>query len=109
MITIPTRALPQYTISVTLEGVPYIFTFKWNVRGAYYTMDLLTSDNTLLVGGIKLVINSIGLIGKFPREGMPPGELLAIDASGNNAPITFDDLEERVELVYATEAEVAAI
>jgi hypothetical protein len=108
MITIPTRALAASTISVTLEGIPYLFTFKWNVRGAYYTLDISTRDAVLLVGGIKVVINS-GLTRKFPGPGMPPGELLAIDASGGNAPITFDDLEERVELVYMTDEEYAAI
>jgi hypothetical protein len=108
MITIPTRALAAYTISVTLESIPYLFTFKWNVRGAYYTLDILTRDAVLLIGGIKVVINS-GLTRKFPKTGMPPGELFAIDSSGGNAPITFDDLAERVELVYATDEEYGAI
>jgi hypothetical protein len=108
VITIPTRSLPAYTISVTLENVPYLFTFKWNVRGAYFTLDILTRDAQLLIGGIKVVINS-GLIRKFPKTAMPPGELFALDSSGGNAPITFEDLEERVELVYASEDEYDAI
>lgn len=107
MITIPARALPAYTISVTLGGVPYLFTFKWNVRGAYYTLDILTRDAVLLIGGLKVVINS-GLTRKFPSIELP-GELMAIDSSGENSPITFEDLGERVELVYLTEAEYAAI
>lgn len=108
MIKIPTRAIAAYTISITLEGVPYLFTFKWNVRGAYYTLDILTRDAVLLVGGIKVVINR-GLIRKLPRTGMPPGELLVIDSSGDNTPITFEDLSERVEMIYMTDAEYAAI
>jgi hypothetical protein len=108
VITIPLRSLPEYTFSVTLENVPYIVTIRWNVRGAYYTMDLLSRDEVLLIGGIKLVINS-GLTRKFPRPGMPPGELLAIDAGNDNTPIAFGDLDERVELVYVTEAEYAEL
>jgi hypothetical protein len=109
MVTIPLRSLSKYTFGVTLEDVPYIMTVRWNVRGAYYTLDILSSDDVLLLGGIKLVINSGGLIRKFPRPGMPPGELLAIDAGNDNTPIVFGDLDERVELVYLTDAEYVAI
>jgi hypothetical protein len=108
MITIPLKALPAYTFGVTLEDIPLLFTVRWNVRGAYYTLDILTRDAVLIIGGIKLVVNS-GLIEKYPLAGLPPGELMLVDSSGSHEPVAFGDLGSRVELVYITEAELAAV
>jgi hypothetical protein len=108
LITIPLQALASYTFSVTLDLFPLQFTIRWNVRGAYYTLDILSRDSVLILGGIKLVVNS-ALIGKFPRAGMPPGELALVDAGGSNEVVTFEDLADRLSLVYATEAELAAL
>jgi hypothetical protein len=108
MVTIPIRALPSYVSEVTLENVAYRFVFKWNTRGEYYTIDIETAEGELLVAGLKMALKA-ALLRRHPGRGLPPGEIVVIDPSGSNAAIAFDDPEERISLVYVTEAEYAAL
>jgi hypothetical protein len=108
MLSIPLRAVPEYVQDITLEETPYRFTVKWNTRGEYYTLDIATSEGVLLIAGLKLALNA-ALLRKHPGRGLPPGELIVIDPSGAYDPISFDDPEERISLVYVTEAEYAAL
>ena len=108
MITIPTRALPEYILDVTLDAVPYRGVIKWNTRGAYYTLDILTREGDPIVSGLKLCLNA-RLIQKHPGRGLPTGELFVVDPSGGLTVILYDDLEGRISLTYATEAELAAL
>ncbi len=108
MLTIPLRALPSYVQEVTLEDVPYRMVFKWNTRGEYYTVDIQTAEGVLIVAGLKLALNA-ALLRKHPGRGLPPGELLVIDASGAYDRVAFADVEERISLIYVTEDEYAAL
>ena len=108
MLTIPLRNLPEYTLDVTLEAVAYKFRVKWNYRGQYYTLEILTVEGTQLIGAMKLALNA-ALLRRHPGRGLPPGELLVVDSKQDPRVITEDDLEERIALVYVTEAEYAAL
>jgi hypothetical protein len=108
MLTIPLRAVPEYVQEVTLEDTPYRFSFKWNTRGEYYSLDIATAEGVLLIAGLKLALNA-ALIRKHPGRGLPPGELLVIDPSGAYDAIAFEDVETRISLVYVTESEYAAV
>lgn len=108
MVRIPLRALPAYVQEVTLENVPYRLVFKWNTRGEYYTIDFQTAEGTLLLAGVKMALNA-AMLRRHPGRGLPPGEILVIDPSGAYDKIAFDDVEERISLMYATEAEYAAV
>lgn len=105
---IPLRNLAAYTFDVSLEGVAYKFRVKWNHRGQYYTLDILDKEESELVAGMKLALNA-QLLRTHPGRGLPPGELFVIDVSGDTAVITQANIEDRVELIYRTEAELAAI
>jgi len=108
VVTIPLRTLTEYTLDVSLEGAAYKMRVKWNYRGQYYTLDFLTKEGVELVTGMKLTLNA-SLLRRHPGRGLPPGEIVVVDASGDNSVITIDNLENRVQLVYMTEAEYAAI
>jgi len=108
MLTIPLRNLPESVFDVTLEEVAYKFRVKWNHRGQYYTLDILTKENTLIIGGLKLALNAT-LLRRHPGLGLPPGDLIVVDSKDDNSVIEQDDLEERISLVYLTEAELAAL
>jgi hypothetical protein len=103
MQSIPLRAVPEYVQEVTLEETPYRFTFKWNTRGAYYSIDIATAEGVALVSGLKMALNA-ALLRKHPGRGLPPGELIVIDPSGSYEPIAFDDPEQRISLIYVTES-----
>ena len=108
MVKIPLLAQPAYTQDVTLEGVAYKIRIKWNNRGQYYTMDFLTKEGAALVSGMKLALNA-ALLRVHPGRGLPPGEIVVIDSGGDNTVVGQDDIEGRVEVIYMTEAEYAAL
>jgi hypothetical protein len=107
-VKIPLRALPAYTQDVSLEGSAYKFRVKLNYRGQYYTLDILTKEGVDIVTGMKLALNA-QLLRAHPGLGLPPGELFVLDVSGSNDVIAGDDIQDRIELTYLTEAELAAI
>lgn len=108
MLVIALRELPEYTLDVSLEGSAYKFRVKWNHRGQYYTLDILTKEGVELVAGMKMALNT-AFLRRHPGRGLPPGELTLTDPAGDNSVITFENTENRVQLVYTTEAEYAAI
>lgn len=108
MLTIPLRARPSYVQEVTLENVAYRMVVNWNTRGEYFALDIETAEGTLLIAGLKLALNA-PLLRKHPGRGLPPGELLVVDPGGGVDKISYMDIEDRIELVYVTEAEYAAI
>lgn len=107
MVTIPFTIFPAITEEVTLDGVPYRFSFAWNFRGTYWSLSILDRDFNELVSGVKVVLD-YELIRQFPSRGLPPGELWAVDPAGILQDISQADLGAVVEMVYITEAEVAA-
>lgn len=107
MVTIPIRAEYEYTQDVTLDATAYKFRIKWNYRGQYYTLDVLTKEGATIVSGIKLALFAQCFL-RYPGYGLPPGELIVLDTSGNTADIQFEDFDGRISLVYIEEAEVNA-
>lgn len=51
---IPLQATPQ-TLSVSLVGVTYNLTVRWNQISLAWVLDIYDQNNNLLVGGIPLV------------------------------------------------------
>lgn len=107
-VKIPLRNLPAYTFDVSIEGSAYQFRVKWNYRGQYYTLDILTKEGVDILTSIKLALN-VQPLRTHPGLGLPPGELFVLDLSGDNSVITQANIEDRIELIYLTEAEIAAI
>lgn len=106
MIQIPFFDLSSFSQEVTLDLVPYRLTFNWNSRGEYWTLDITNRDQTVLIAGIKIVIG-YELLTAHPDRGLPPGELYAVDPSGNTDRIGQNDFfNNRVSLIYVPEAEL---
>lgn len=91
---------------VPLEGVNYIFRFRWNERAGKWFLTIRTSDGTDIVTGRKLVSR-----GPFaPHESaetLYPGVMwvLDVDQTGNDPGLS--DLDDRVVLMYIDEDNVA--
>lgn len=107
-LTIPLKALPEYSFEATLEEVPYLFTVKWNTRSEQYNLDIASRDGTELVSGLALLLDS-EMIRNHAGLGLPRGGLVLLDPSGGRQDVTFQDLEDRCALLYITEAEYAAL
>lgn len=97
-VIIPTRSLPAFNFEMALEGVPYRFSFEWNSRREFWTMNIFTRTDVPLIVGIKLILN-YELIRRY-RRNLPPGAIVAIDITGRLQRIGREDLGENVRLIY---------
>jgi len=100
--------LTSQEIEVVLDGTPFNINLTYNARFDFWTMNFLNLEDESLVAGIKLVLD-FPLLEQWVDKGLPPGEIIAVDTTGNETEINRDNLGETVELVYLTEDEVAAV
>lgn len=104
--------LPQatafYTKRVPLDGVDYLFEFKYSQRQDAFYLTVLDSVGDHIVGPFKIVAN-FPLFG-FRRYavGLPPGELWAIDFKAQTSAPGMNVLGADIPLVYYDEAEAGA-
>lgn len=112
----PTWDKPAGFVRRPLDGKPYRILYAYNTREAYWTIGISLDDGTELLRGIALRVGQ-GLLRKFAKliastkvdEQLPPGEIVAIDTSGQDLDPGRDDLRNgRVQVVYLTKAECAA-
>ena len=100
ILTIPVRTdLPAYEFSLSLEGATYYFSFEWNERGEFWTMDILDQNQEYIIAGIRMVSN-IDLLGRFKDVRLPKGIFLLLDTSGKNRDPSFDNFGTEVLLTY---------
>ena len=97
-------SVPNYRVGTTLDGIPYIFDVRWNSRGAMWFIDILDIDEDPIASGLAAVLGTVlGIRVTDPR--MPPGDLILTDTSGEDRDAGFDDLGDRVVLLYYDEGE----
>lgn len=89
----------QYSLDVALSGTSYRLSFFWNVRGAFWTMDVTDLSDLPILMGVKLVADW-DLLSNFANPLLPTGRLLCVDTSGAGTDPTDSDLGSRVILVY---------
>lgn len=106
MQTLPFSESPFFTEDLILDGTTYRLSFLWNTRAARWSLSLFDASAQALVEGIAVVLDQ-ELLEQYPTQGLPPGQLYAVDASGQLQTIGRDDFTlERVSLVYVPEEEV---
>lgn len=108
MVVIPFAEFPAFTQEIVLDNTPFRFTFNWNTRGKYWSMSIAGRDLVPLISGLKVVIDFF-LLSKFPGRNLPPGEILAIDPSGQITKIERNDFQDKVSLIYLTKADTNAL
>lgn len=100
ILELPVRSdLAAYSFLIELEGAKYTLRFRYNTRGAYWSMDIATSEDIDVVNGIPIQVN-VDLTSRFDRSDLPPGAILAYDESGNAAEPTRDNFGQTVKLLY---------
>ncbi len=102
-LLIPTSpGVPYYTQKTRFEGRDFILKFYYNERESRYYLGIYDEQEDPILVGLKIVANwpLLRHYGYEPR--LPPGELMAIDLTGDGTPPTLDELGEgkRVELTY---------
>ena len=107
-VIIPIKNNPNHTLLVELESKLYKFWFKFNVLGDFWTMDIYSEDDVLLLAGIKMVAN-YPLIFANKNTLLPTGDFVC-ESPDIYARIVRDSFSSgKVKLLYLTEAEVAAL
>lgn len=99
-----TDGLTAYDQRTELDGVTYLFTFRWNTRRERWTFSIDGLDGTPILTG-----QTVSLFIPLNRRavGGPPGMLLAVPEDGSTEPPGLLDLGARVRLYYLTAAELA--
>jgi uncharacterized protein DUF6983 len=86
ILEIPTRTdgTPHYTQRTALEGVDYLFTFRFGERRAAWTFDMATLDGVRIVTGQLVLCGLQDLLRRSAVPEKPPGILWAMN--GNDPP-----------------------
>lgn len=99
-------AVEAYDQRTQLEGVEYLFAFRYNLRRELWTFSIQALDGRPILTGQTV---HVGIpLNRRAVQG-PPGVFLAISETGDLSSPTFHELGARVKLCYLTAAEVAAI
>ncbi len=96
----------QYTFDTVLDENPYVVRVTWNDRDEAWYLDIADADRVAIAYGIKVVLGAnLGRVNNHKL--FDNGALLALDRSGENREAAFDDLGDRVLVVYVTGLELA--
>lgn len=98
--------VPSSRQRVTLDGVEYVLDLRWSQREERWYLDVRDTAGTLLVGAIKLVVLQPLLAPVRVVEGLPPGELMVVDARPGAPDPGLDELGDVAQLVYQSAAEL---
>ncbi len=107
-VGIPLRSdLTFFDLVIPLDAVNYTLQFRWNLREGAWYMDVLDdTGTTILMAGIKLVVDyALGI--QF-ADRSPPGFFMMLDTSGKGDDPGISDLGARCKLIYWTAADLAA-
>lgn len=97
--------LSRYGYVTQLDGTSYRVRLHWNRRTAGWYISLSAADGTALAKGVRVVCN-YDLFGELYDSRLPPGVIFALSLDPNDtSPPGFDDLGNRVRLLYMTRAE----
>jgi hypothetical protein len=90
---------PSFDLSIDILEKEYILEFSWNNEGEFWNISMFTSDKTPIFLGRKLVLN-YDLFSYCSNPLLPQGKLRAVDESNTLKECDFDDLGNRVKLIY---------
>lgn len=101
-----------WTQTTTLDGIPYLLTFRFNSREQVYYLDIVSADGLVFYAeGLKLVSN-FPLLRTYgvPPLGGPGGELMAIATTSDDSPAKVGEMGDklRVSLMYIEQADLLA-
>lgn len=97
VFTVPTSPKPQ-SFFISLSGVSYQFTLKWNTASACWMLDLADANAAPLALGLPLITGA-NLLEQLDYLGVP-GELIVQSDNDPDAVPTFDSLGSAGELYY---------
>jgi hypothetical protein len=104
VIPLPT-GVPNFELTVLLDGVSYTLGFRWNARAQAWFTSLSTAEGELLLGSRRLVVDWF-IWARLRDARRPRGVLCAVDTSGNQVDPGLADLGARVQVLYFVDGEL---
>jgi uncharacterized protein DUF6983 len=95
-----------FSVRMPLDDEFFTATLRWNDRAQRWYMDLADSQGTLLAAGLAVVSDTPLTAHLTHRTGMPRGIFVVVDGTGSGADADFDELGQRVDIVYLEEADL---
>jgi hypothetical protein len=93
--------LPFYTFGITLAGVQYFMTMRYNSRADRWFLDVADSQRTPVVTGLPLLVDR-RLLQQYPTLPVPYGELIVTDDSGRDLDPTIQSFINDHSLIFLT-------
>lgn len=91
------------TLRVTLDGAEYVLSLAWFQRESKWYLSLADTNGDPIISGVKVVADyPLTVLSRHDARN-PPGELMAIDTSGQGLDPFVNDMagdEPRVVLMY---------
>lgn len=102
MLIIPWFDVPAFRMEISLDGTPYVLKMRYNVISGFWSMDILSRDEALIAGSLRLVRGQ-PLIAQIVNPALPPGDFFLI---GDGEP-TRENMGVTVDLAYMEAADLA--
>lgn len=107
VLPVPAPAPAFFAFTVELDGRAVVVELRWNERAASWFLSLAERGGVALLAGRRVVADA-PLVGRLrARDGVPPGELVAVDTGGRGEDPDRADLGTRVQLIYIEAADLA--
>lgn len=88
-LLLPTgQGAPLYRYRITLEGREYDIRGTWNEQAESWMLDIYDADGQLLRGGVR-VVKEWPLLARGADDRLPPGDLIATDASRDGLELVY--------------------
>lgn len=95
-----TNSIANYRFRTRIEGIDYIFRFRYGSREDSWFMDIRNSEDILLLAGIRVVVG-IDLTQSFKHLAIPQGPIFAENLEDIFQEPTRDNFGTEVLLLYS--------
>lgn len=92
---------PFFDLRIDILNIEYILELSWNNEGNFWTISMFTADKTPIFLCRKLILN-YDIFSYCSHPLLPQGNLRAVDESNTLKECDFDDLGNRIKLIYST-------
>ena len=91
----------SYDFQINLENVIYTLDFDYNTRSEQWRVSVFDSSGENLLLGAIPILTDIPILYPFRNtEGLPPGEFVALDETGQGRNASRDNFGTEIKLFY---------
>ena len=107
-VTIPIKDNPNHTILIALDSKIYKLYFLFNTGFEFWTMDIYTEDELLILSGVKIVAN-YPLIFSHINSELPSGDFICEISDTESRIVRNSFSTGKAKLLYLTKDELQTL